>query len=432
MTIKFGYEQSKLKLKKNQYLSGYAPIRKCEGIHDDLGIKTNVFFDCEVNKYYIFTVLDVIAIDEELTNRVEKKLESLIEPEKFTLFLIATHTHSGPSGMIQTRKNFKKGLVGIFGEFNEELNNDVSEIIIETIRDSIDSLEEFSYSIHQSSIKNIGTDRHQIENLIDNKMTSFEITTKNKDNVLIINYSCHPTVLSYENKLSSADFLSEFYLKCSEGFKQATFINGSSANVSTRFTRKDQSIQQAKNFGNSLYNQFLNKEIIMSNDTKPFSIDSKKSYVKLKTKDLNDISIELLEKNIETLDKEIMRCTDLTKARLLRADLEGIRATINMKESLVNTSEIEVPYWFFRLDNITCILIPGEITSNLTEKIRLETNCLVFSMVNDYLFYFAEEEMFSVNTYEAQSSFFAVGEAEKMMGKIEKEIKNFTCYNKMV
>lgn len=432
MTIKFGYGQSKLKLKNNQYLSGYAPIRKCEGEHDELGIKTNVFFDSKVNKYYIFTVLDVIAIDEDLTNRVEKKLENLIEPENFTLFLIATHTHSGPSGMIQTRKNFKKGLVGIFGEFDEGLNKDASEKIFETIRNSIESLEEFSYSAHQSRIENIGADRHQVDNLIDNKMTSFEITTKNKDTVLMTNYSCHPTVLSYENKLSSSDFLSEFYIKCSEEFKQTTFINGSSANVSTRFTRKDQSIQQAKNFGKSLYDQFLNKEVIMSNDTKPFSIDSMKSYIKLKTKNLNDISIELLEKNIQTLNKEIERCTDLTKARLLRANLEGIRATINMKEPLVNTSEIEVPYWFFRLDNFTCVLIPGEITSNLTEKIRLETKCLVFSMVNDYLFYFAEKEMFNANTYEAQSSFFAEGEAEKMMRKIEKEIKSFTCYDKMI
>ncbi|EGO2793416.1 hypothetical protein [Enterococcus faecalis] len=53
-------------------------------------------------------------------------------------------------------------------------------------------------------------------------------------------------------------------------------------------------------------------------------------------------------------------------------------------------------------------------------------------MCNDYLFYFAEETMFEENTYEAQSSFFEKGEAEKMMRKIENEIKNFTCYNKMI
>ncbi|WP_202256405.1 hypothetical protein [Enterococcus faecalis] len=72
------------------------------------------------------------------------------------------------------------------------------------------------------------------------------------------------------------------------------------------------------------------------------------------------------------------------------------------------------------------------LQQNLTKSIRNQTGAIVYSMCNDYLFYFAEETMFEENTYEAQSSFFEKGEAEKMMRKIENEIKNFTCYNKMI
>lgn len=75
-------------------------------------------------------------------------------------------------------------------------------------------------------------------------MTVFEITT-DTSKTAIVNYACHPTVLPSSNYLISADFLSGFYEKMNEAFDLVSFINGSSANISTRFTREEQSFRQS-------------------------------------------------------------------------------------------------------------------------------------------------------------------------------------------
>jgi hypothetical protein len=70
--------------------------------------------------------------------------------------------------------------------------------------------------------------------------------------------------------------------------------------------------------------------------------------------------------------------------------------------------------------------------SRRNHLLREKYNILIFSLCNDYLFYFAEDSLYTANTYEAQSSFFEIGEAERLIKKIEKSLNYFTCYDKML
>ncbi|MBU5268110.1 hypothetical protein [Virgibacillus proomii] len=62
MSIKFAFSQKEIDINIVTYLSGYFPIRKCNGLNDNLIIKTNTFFDEKNQKYYFFVILDVIGV----------------------------------------------------------------------------------------------------------------------------------------------------------------------------------------------------------------------------------------------------------------------------------------------------------------------------------------------------------------------------------
>ncbi|WP_077604203.1 hypothetical protein [Oceanobacillus sojae] len=108
-------------------------------------------------------------------------------------------------------------------------------------------------------------------------------------------------------------------------------------------------------------------------------------------------------------------------------EIEGKRAVINMKESLNTITSIKVSYWIGLWDKQLIIILPGEVTSGLTKKLRKKYNAIIFSLGNDYLFYFAEKDLYKTEKYEAQSSFFKCGESEKLIKIIENHIKTFTC-----
>lgn len=426
MPIKFGYASTEIPIKKNSYLSGYYPIRKCKGTHDPLYIKSNTFYDEENDTYYFFVALDVIGVDQALKKSVEEILANDILDSPFTVFLSATHTHSGLSGLIETNKGFKKGLVDIFGEYDKELNQILSSTIAETIKQSISNLTDFTYSLYQTPIEGIGLDRNNPKAPIDSLLSLIEIETTANKKIAIVNYACHPTVLSHENKEVSADFLFEFYKQSEGEFDQISFVNGSSANISSRFTRTEQSFHQAQLFGESLYKQLSKRRKLLFEKRKLKKIEVRNYSVTLKTKDLTDISFEKLKDKIDSLSKKAEICQNTKEKRVLYSNIEGLRSTIYMKEALLNTREIEVYYSIVQLDDLFLILLPIEVTSELTKNIRQKHQCLIFSLTNDYLFYLVEEEKYVDNTYEAQSSFFEKGEAEKLLGAIDEQLETFS------
>lgn len=430
MAIQYGFSEKKIDFIKVRGLSGYYPVRECRGEHDPLFVKTHTFFDESTHHYLFFISLDVIGMDSKLHCKVKKIIRKNVVNHfcTFDLFLFATHTHSGPSGMINTKEKWKQGLIGIFGEYDYQMEEHLTSLVINSIILSKNKMRSFSYSISKTSIQKIATDRHEPSKKIDQILTAFEIFT-DTNKTAIVNYSCHPTVLSSSNYYISADFLHGFYEKMNETFDLVSFINGSSANISTRFTREEQSFSQSRLFSNALYNQFLNKrEYIKEKEIlKRFSFEEKS--VRLETKDVSNISKKEEQLSIEKLKQKLKGTHSGQKRRLIETEIEGKRATMKMKDSLSDISSIKVPFWIGLLDDQLIIFIPGEITSNLTEKLREKYRALIFSLANDYLFYFAEKELYETDMYEAQSSFFKAGEAEKLIHKIEEHIKYFTCYD---
>ncbi|UUI38031.1 neutral/alkaline non-lysosomal ceramidase N-terminal domain-containing protein [Oceanobacillus oncorhynchi] len=430
MVIRYGFSEKKINYIKVKGLSGYYSVRECKGEHDPLFVKTHTFFD-ESNHHYLFFIsLDVIGIDSTLRYKVKKIIKEnvLTDSHKFDLFLFATHTHSGPSGMINTNKKIKSGLTGIFGDYDSYMEEHLILLITESIVLSKYKMKTFNYSISKTNIHKVATNRHQPSKKIDQIMTVFEIIT-DTSKTAIVNYSCHPTVLSSSNYLISADFLSGFYEKMNESFDLVSFINGSSANISTRFTREKQSFSQSRFFSNSLYGQFIREKEYLKEKETLERISFVEKSIRLKTKDVSNISKREEQISIEELKWKLKEENSVEESRLIEVEIEGKRATIKMKDTLNDISSIKVPFWIGLLDSQLIVFIPGEITSNLTEKLRSKYQALIFSLTNDYLFYFAEKDLYKTDMYEAQSSFFKVGEAEKLINKIEEHIKSFTCYN---
>lgn len=63
--------------------------------------------------------------------------------------------------MIDTNKQFKRGLTGIFGEYDNFLEEHLILLITKSIVWSKNKMKSFRYSISKTNIQEIATDRHQ-------------------------------------------------------------------------------------------------------------------------------------------------------------------------------------------------------------------------------------------------------------------------------
>lgn len=417
-----GFFQKKLEVRIGKVMGGYSPLRTSCGEHDPLFVKTQVFVERKKKQIIVICMLDLVAVDEMLKASVEKGIKELgITNYTIEVFVFATHTHSGPAGILDTTNPLKKALSPIFGYLDSELMDYLVDICVETIRLSLSNLHRFKMQVLKSNIEEIGQDRHDQTIVVGNTAYGILFHLDNGEKTILFNYPCHPTVLNGSNQLFSADFLCGVYRESRKEINMIGYINGDSANISTRFTRKSNDFIQAFTFGKELYLSLIN-----SKQSKFFELDRIKLRhfsSKLKVKQTDENKEELL--NMKIKEFHTSEFLSEQEKRATWANIEGLQTECILLKHVGSIESIDVPYTLMIANKQLFIMIPGEITSGLTKKLREKYNAIILGLCNDYLFYFAESEYYELNYYEAQSSFFKKNEAEKFMLEIENNVIEF-------
>lgn len=152
---------------------------------------------------YLFVQCDLIGVDDSVLNAVHEKISDL-DIKKEHLTIVATHTHAGPGGTVDTSKEPFANLQSIFGEPNPEYLNFLADQIALSARNAFADLKPCKLTIARGVIEHVGTERHDPALAGDNSLLIFLFTRTDGKTLLLYNYACHPTVTGPGNvKFSS-------------------------------------------------------------------------------------------------------------------------------------------------------------------------------------------------------------------------------------
>lgn len=368
-------------------LSGYYPLRTAQSIHDELWVRTHVFLNEALGEMVVFSAFDLVAVDVQLKEKLQETLERQYPQFAVHVFVSATHTHSAPAGTLDTRKGVKQSFAAVFGEFDEEYFTFCLDQCLASIAEAVASAEPFHYRLFLGEVEGVGADRHDAGKAGDSALVVLEFELEGRAKSLLYVYSCHPTVLSQENRQVSADLPWGVSRLLEDEYEVVQFVNGNSGNLSTRFTRESADFAQVALFGEMLAGKIKKVQSQPLQQLERLSVRTERAVLKAKGK--SDVYLDIL-------------------------------AT----EYLADISELAFDYSLIGFDGLLFLTVPGEITSDLVLPLRKQfPQLFTFGYTNDYLFYFASKSMYETGEYEALSSFLQKGEMEKLMDKISKQIE---------
>ena len=422
MTLKTGFAMRKITPEGPCVLAGYAPVREMKGVHDDLYVKA-LFFSVK-DTVYGCIAYDLLAVDSLLTEPVVRCLEEK-GIQKENVVISAIHTHSAPGGVLETRSGYLRTALDLAGEVDENLIGNILESTRKCIEEALLNMRDGEMFRMYGMCPGAGSNRNVREWEGNDSLLCFEIWSGGRK-MMLVHFACHPTVLHAENQLCSADYPGALqkYMRA-EGYEMIMFLNGSCGDISTRFTRKGNGFDEVERVGNLL----AAKCVSLSEQKVPYEVYDirvKRKKIVLRAKDA--LSMDEAERMLEIRQKEfeegVEKGVSPVQKRLLESILEGAQADMRYAKNYDGEKEYEVELHFCRINSDIFVCIPGELFSRLSNPIQNE-NTHFIGYANGYMMYFADRNAYEQRYYEALSSPFAEGEAERMIDMVRNEIEEW-------
>ncbi|MTI66836.1 MAG: hypothetical protein FH753_09585 [Firmicutes bacterium] len=388
-------------------LVGYSFKRFSERVSDRLFLRVLYLKKGDVEFSLIET--DLIAIDKGLCREIEKK-------SGIKTFIWAIHTHSGPGGFFSDDNLLLNSLSGVFGKKNKGYRKELIEKILLGIKKAKLDLENASIRVKKNKIENIGANRQSSDGYFNPELLALDIKKQSGRRCILYNFSCHPTVLNYKNKEISADFPGFTAKSLEEDIEMCMFLNGSAGDISTRFTRKESSLKEAKRLG-ELLKEGIIKTINSGDYEKVDFLNFKKEKIKLNLRKLPSMNDAIKEyKNLSNKLKRISK-EDTLKFRLIESRLEGAKLNLKYREILKDIKEIETVISCIVINDNYILGIPGELFNKLGDDIKNNSNGSIFvgNYFYDYIGYIPPKGEYDNNTYEAFSTILKKGSAELLV-----------------
>lgn len=397
-------------------LRGFAGERIATQVHDDLYARC---IGMEQDKHrYLFVQCDLIGIDDSVLNAVHKKIEDLNIPLHH-MTIVATHTHAGPGGTIDTSKDPFANLQDIFGMPNPAYLDYLATQISKAAHNAFASLDSCNITIGHGSIANVGTERHDPSLPGDDSLLVLLFERMDGKKVLLYNYACHPTVTGPQNVMITADF--PYAVERDLNYDLVMFVNSNAGDISTRFTRTTLSFEQVEDYKPHIIQGIENA---LANPVYKGSFDhiSMERYpITLPIKQVRPVEEEeaALAVSEAKLAKAIADNADPLTIRLLSTYVEGGKIAIGLSKTLQGIHEISAHFTMMHLQNLQIAIVPGELFSSLGVPLKNE-GIEIFGYGNGYYLYLADEKSYENNVYEAMSSPFEKGVGEFLVGEIRK------------
>ena len=405
--MKIGFAKINISPPVGMELAGYAGYRPCAGVHDPLWCKAVVLE--QEGMRYALVVLDLMCVDEPLYHQIAQTLAPLgISREK--LIVSAIHSHAAPQGMLPGE--------GILAGINNPCHPEdpaikaymklVIEAALEACTCAVADLESFQIRVAKAAVPPVGSERHT-GTPVDGEMVVLQCRTQSGRILTIYNFPCHPTVLSAENLLASADFVGR--IEGMLGGEMTVFLNGAAGDISTRFTRRESTFEECDRKAR-IAAEAVQMAIESAHWEAPLPLQGIHTTVILQARETEplDQAEEKLTRATARWQQAMDRGEDPAQVRLLKTYVEGAWVNREFARALGNVRQLRLPVTVFRFCGVDFVAIPGELFSALKPE-----GLAVIGYANGYFRYIAGKAAYDAGCYEALAAILARGEGERLM-----------------
>jgi hypothetical protein len=410
MSVRFAILKKQLDVPLPIYLSGYFnrkdPATEC---HDPLNI--SCFYVEDSKKAVAVFGLDLLGIYYGVYDKLVKAIEEKINRADLQIILSCAHTHSAP------------GYHELLSE-GKTINLDV--LFDEIVGKAVSILEEIPALaqpavLHYSErpLSGVGANRRNKDIEVNTVLRTLSFDFADKQAV-VVNYPCHPTHLSYRNLLISKDYQGAAMDELVEQGYLPMFLQGACGDISTRFTRHEQSFDDMARIAHIFASAI--KEQLPGESFEVTDFDYSQHVIEIKAKEYQDEEFYLSE--IERYTNELEAARDKLPAselRILETALEGINVEYRYSQyqDLIVT---KVRCGILSLgDKLALVFLPFELFSKIADQIFAGSK-VPYTMIVCYTFdglgYLPDQASFDQAGYEVLSCTYEKGSGELVGEKV--------------
>lgn len=404
--LKANVSSMPLDIPNGVYMGGYADRKGLsKGIHDYIYSKALTVSN--EDKTIIIISNDLLGIDEEIVKKVVSGINEEVNIPEEDIFICATHTHSAPDIIGWEYEKWSCSY-----KLNREIKEYIINAMIENALKSTEELKPVGLTFGKSKCSKVVSNRVNQDDPVDDSVNGiFLIQENDLPLCIILNYACHPTVLSAENQYISADYPGVLQRLTEEYFDNectCMFINGACGNQSTRFTRKSQDFDEVERMGKSLFDAVLKAYNNRQMESVSL-IGGVKRYVEFPKRELpsREEALKYYERMTEELNK-MKSIPDVAPEELrgIITKYQGASITLELIDVL-EEFDLNAPIQLMRLGDIVLTGVPVELFNDYGFLIKEKsgfTNTIIAGYTNGMLGYVYTPKSYEDGDYEAWSS----------------------------
>lgn len=234
------------------HMGGYSCRRELShGTHDPLYVRA-LALEYE-NLSIILLSFDLLAVDDLITASLEKLRSLAVFGSTCPVFLpAATHTHHGPDGFPPNvrfgewcRESY------IVPEYRTALTENIQKAVVAAWERRVRCDMYLGYGV-----STFGLNRRNPKGSNNDLVTLLRFAPKNKPRntkAAVIHYTCHPTTMPRHEAVFSADYPGAAITLLEDRLcGSCLFFNGACGDVSTRYSRREESPAETQRFGGEL------------------------------------------------------------------------------------------------------------------------------------------------------------------------------------
>lgn len=399
MRWKIGAGSIRIPLPVGVALEGYAArVARSTHVHGVL-LATAMAMSTE-DEPLVVAAVDALAVDRDLCAEVAARAG--LDPRRFVL--CASHTHSGPAGL--TSACAPSGVV-----VARRIRDTVVECCAQAVRDALATLAPAELRFSRAWSTGVTANRVTIRGPRDRRISVLAARRPDGSPIAaLVLLACHPTVLGADSTAISADLSGAVRATLVEFAGPIVVFTGAAADLSTRFTRRAQNVEELTRLGRRL-------------GTSAWRALSRAGATLLEpTLEIAAINLTLPGKHLRS-ESELRELVwtlakEVDQAVAAGRSAQRVRGAVTRAEGAVRELELvreaAAPGAFdliaLRMGSLGLLFAPAEISTTLGRRIE-ETSpfseTLVVGYAGGYVGYVVDRTYYARQAYEALASPFA-------------------------
>jgi neutral ceramidase len=367
---------------------------------------------------FVIVICDLIGIDEAAVFSLHQLV--MAQHPHATLWLGATHTHSGPD--VARSLSFSPALL------DPAPGQRMIEGAVKAAGEAIAHMHEVTVRWARGPINGIATNRDHPEQRADialDLLCLYDTPEQVQPSALFGSFPCHPTVMGADNLAISADLPGVFRRQMKMLLGDTSWIalaTGAAGDISTRHTRQGQGFDELERLGGQMAQQAY-PLLSMVRPIKLSQPDIRDKVVSLeRKKPLTSETLATYMQLVQTQMEMERQAGHGAQARTLETVLQGIQAMQEAQEkSRIEGEEArDVVIAVARLGELALVAVPGELYNCLGAEMKQasERFIMILGYTNGYVGYLPAREAYEGLDYEVLMSPFAPGAGERLVEEV--------------